>query len=243
MPRLLRTPADLTAADWRNLYDGFAAPISEWDCGQKCAPYNPTGQPFCCDICHAIPAAYRSEWDYLQKTTDLWHPYRPEECASPPDAEAGRAVPELNLPSGMVPLACLGATRCQRPNRLLSCRAFPFFPYITSDYRFLGLTIEWEFAPVCWVISNLGVVSLAYRQQFLRTFDFLLATFDDVFESYAAHSERLRAHFAGQKRRFPLLHRNGGTYLVSPRSERLHPVAPANLPRYGFYQHRADPPR
>lgn len=243
MPRLLRTPADLTAADWRNLYDGFAAPISEWDCGQKCAPYNPTGQPFCCDICHAIPAAYDSEWDYLQKTTDLWHPYHPEECASPPDAEAGRAVPELNLPSGMVPLACLGATRCQRPNRLLSCRAFPFFPYITRDYRFLGLTIEWEFAPVCWVISNLGVVSLVYRQQFLRTFDFLLATFDDVFESYAAHSERLRAHFAGQKRRFPLLHRNGGTYLVSPRSERLQPVAPENLPRYGFYRHPGGIPR
>jgi hypothetical protein len=236
MPRLLRTPADLTAADWRALYDGFTAPIAELDCGQKCAVHNPNGQPFCCDICHAIPAAYDSEWEYLRQTTDLWHPYHPEECASSPDAAAGRAVTEMDLPSGMIPLACLGARRCQRANRLLSCRAFPFFPYITRDYRFPGLSIEWEFAPVCWVISNLSIVSPTYRQQFLHTFDLLLATFDDLFENYAAHSERLRAHYAAQKRRFPLLHRNGGIYLVSPRSERLQRVEPHHLPRYGFYR-------
>lgn len=236
MPRILRTPADLTPHDWRTLYDGFAAPIAELDCGQYCAPHNPSGKPFCCDVCHAVPAAYTGEWDYLRQITDLWHPYRPEECASPPDPAAGRADPGANLPSGMIPLACLGPNRCQRPNRLLSCRAFPFFPYITADYRFIGLSIEWEFAPVCWVISNLSVVSKAYRQQFLQTFDFLLATFDDLFENYAYHSERIREHYANQKRRFPLLHRNGHFYLVSPRSERLQRVPANRLPRYGFYR-------
>lgn len=224
MPRVLRSPADLTPADLRALYDGFDSPIAKLDCGKKCAPHNPNGKPFCCDICHAVPAAFTSEWNYFQATTDLWHRYRGDECDASRGPQAGRAVTDLELPPGMIPLACIGPDRCQREFRALSCRAFPFFPYVTSDYRFLGLACEWEFESVCWVINNLDVVIDAYRTEFLRAFDHLLAVFDDVFENYAAHSERLRVHYASRRRRFPLLHRNGRAYLVSPISERMQRV-------------------
>ena len=241
--RILRSPADLTPADLRTLYNDFDMPIAALDCGKKCAPHNPSGKPFCCDICHAIPAAYTSEWDYLSGTTDLWHLYREDECASPPDTstplstgpEPADSVTDENLPSGMISLACLGPSLCQRPNRVVSCRAFPFLPYISADGRILGLACEWEFESVCWVISNLSRVTDEYRAAFLRTFDHLLALFDEVFENYAYHSERLRAHYASKKKRFPLLHRNGRAYLVSPGSERMRPVEPSQLPKYGFY--------
>ena len=233
--RILRTPADLSAEDVRALYDGFDAPIAALDCGKKCTPHNPSGKPFCCDICHAVPAAYTSEWDYMSGTTDLWHRYRGDECASAPDPEPAGPVTDKNLPSGMIPLACLGPSLCQRPNRVLSCRAFPFFPYISSDSRILGLAVEWEFESVCWVISNLSQVTDEYRATFLQTFDHLLALFDDVFDNYTYHSERLRAHYASKRKRFPLLHRNGGAYLVSPASERMRRVEPSQLPKYGFY--------
>ena len=221
MPRVLRSPADLTPADLRALYNRFDSPIAKFDCGKKCAPRNPRGIPFCCDIQHAIPAAYASEWDYLRDATDLWHPHPADEKTAPRAARAGRAVPNPNLPPGMTLLACLGAARCQRPNRILSCRAFPFFPYITSDHRFLGLAVEWEFESVCWVINNLDHVTKKYRAEFIHTFDYLLATFDDVFESYEIHSKKLRARFGSRKKRFPILHRNGQNYLVSPASERM----------------------
>jgi len=241
--RILRSPADLTSADLRTLYDNFDAPIAALDCGKKCAPHNPSGKPFCCDICHAVPAAYTSEWDYLSGTTDLWHRYRGDECASSLDTstplstgpEPADSVTDENPPPGMIPLACLGPSLCQRPNRILSCRAFPFFPYISSDGRILGLACEWEFESVCWVISNLSQVTDEYRAAFLRTFDHLLALFDDVFENYSYHSERMRAHYAAKRKRFPLLHRNGGAYLVSPGSERMRRVEPSQLPKYGFY--------
>ncbi len=135
----------------------------------------------------------------------------------------------------MLPLACLGPDRCLRDFRALSCRAFPFFPYISSDYRFLGLACEWEFESVCWVISNLNSVTDEYREEFLRTFDHLLANFDDVFENYAYHSERMRVHYASRRRRFPLLHRNGRAYLVSSICERIKRVEVSQLPKYGFY--------
>jgi hypothetical protein len=224
MSRVLRSPADLTAADIRSLYDAFDSPIAKLDCGKKCAPHNPRGIPFCCDICHAVPAAYDSEWDYLSATTDLWHIYSRDDCPASDSLEAGEALPDSTLPPGMISLACLGPARCQRPNRLLACRAFPFFPYISSTHRFLGLACEWEFESVCWVINNLDSVTAQYRAEFIRAFDYLLATFDDVFESYTIHSEKLRARFGSRKKRFPLLHRNGRKCLISPASERMECV-------------------
>ena len=214
------------------LYDKFNAPVAALDCGKKCAPHNPGGKPFCCDICHAVPAVYKGEWKYLKPNTDLWRKYRGNECVE--EAEAGQLASET--PDSMVLLACLGPARCERDFRALSCRQFPFFPYVTSDYRFLGLVYEWEFIDRCWVMSNLSKVTKKYRDEFIETFDKLFSLFQDEFDNYAYHSEKLRLHYAEAGRRFPLLHRNGGAYLVSPRSERMTRVDVGSLPKFGVYK-------
>jgi hypothetical protein len=221
-------------ADIRSLYDGFDVPVTVLDCGQKCAPHNLSRKPFCCDICHAVPAAYRDEWGYLQTNTNLWHAWRGDECESGAQDERSKLLAET--PADMVLLACLGPSLCQRPFRALSCRQFPFFPYVTSDYRFLGLAYDWEFENTCWVISNLGTVTETYRQQFVETHDRLFAFSQDAFDSYQIYSERMREHFASLRRRIPLLHRTGGFYLLSPRSERLTRVPVEHLPKFGFYK-------
>jgi hypothetical protein len=136
----------------------------------------------------------------------------------------------------MILLACLGPAQCQRPFRALSCRQFPFFPYVTSDYRFIGLAYDWEFENICWVISNLGEVTDAYRQQFVETHDRLFAFSQEAFDSYHIHSEQMREHFASLRRRIPLLHRNGGFYLLSPASERLEKSPVKHLPQFGPYK-------
>src|SRR5215216_1915559 len=232
--RVFKSTADLEASDIRSLYDGFHSPIAELDCGRKCAPHNPSGKPFCCDICHAVPAAYKSEWKYLQPNTDLWHKWRGDECEETTQSEIRQLREET--PKNMVLLACLGPDQCQRDFRALSCRQFPFFPYVTADRRFIGLAYEWQFEPVCWVISNLADVSQRYRQEFLRTYDKLFTLFEEEFEQYAYHSEILRREFLKHKRRFPLLQRNGGYYLVSAKSERLERVEVDRLPRFGVYR-------
>ena len=236
MTRIFTGTNDLEAREIRELYDGFDAPIAALDCGKKCAPYNPSGKPFCCDICHAVPAAYRSEWAYLKNNTGLWHAWRGDECGQGDDARGERKKIGANLPRNMVLLACLGPNRCQRSFRALSCRQFPFFPYVTSDYRFLGLAYEWEFEPVCWVVSNLNRVTARFREEFIRTYDHLFALFQEEFDAYAVHSERMREHYRQVGRRFPLLHRNGATYLISSRSERIRRVEPGRLPRFGPYR-------
>lgn len=232
-PKIYRTAADLLPQDIRELYDGFNSSIAELDCGKKCAPHNPSGKPYCCDICHAVPAAYKSEWTYLRENTKLWHKWRGNECETTTAQE--RAELKADTPKQMVLLACLGPDQCERDFRALSCRQFPFFPYVTSDYRFIGLAYEWEFENKCWVISNLSRVTQAYRQQFTRTYDRLFALFQNEFDSYAYHSEKLRAEFIRRKKRFPLLHRNGQCYMVSSASQRMQRVNEADLRKFGPY--------
>lgn len=232
--KIYKTTSDLDPEDIRSLYSGFNSAIAEFDCGKKCAPHNPSGKPFCCDICHAVPAAYKSEWNTLEHSTDLWHKWRGDECEATTAKEVARI--KANTPKNMVLLACLGPSQCQRDFRALSCRQFPFFPYVTADYRFIGLAYEWEFETKCWVISNLSSVTQKYRDEFIHTYDKLFATFQSEFDQYAYHSERMREHFIRQKRRFPLLHRNRFDYLVSARSGRLRRVDIDRLPGFGVYK-------
>jgi hypothetical protein len=234
--RILRSPADLNSADIHSLYATFEAPVTAVDCGRMCAEHNPSGKPFCCDICQAVPVAYSSEWDMLNKVTDLWHLWHADECPGDDEPVSQDVHIRAATPPGMRLLACRGPLACQREYRLLSCRQFPFFPYVTPDYRFLGLAYDWEFEQTCWVISNLGQVTDNYREQFVSTYDQLIAWFQDEFESYAIRSEEIRRSFAAQKRRIPILHRDGGYHLLSPLSGRIERVEPSRLPRFGPYR-------
>jgi hypothetical protein len=136
----------------------------------------------------------------------------------------------------MLLLACKGPEHCVRRFRAMSCREFPFFPYITSDYRFIGLAYDWSFEPTCWVISHLGTVTEDYRREFVQAYDDLFSLWPEELDSYAALSEAMRDQFEGQHRRIPLLHRNGGSYLISPESEGLRRTLPERFPRFGPYR-------
>ncbi len=216
----------------RQWYDDFNSPIFPLDCGVLCAPHNPQNIPFCCDICHAVPAVYHQEWAYLRQHTDLWHVWRGDECLTHPEQPEELLV---ETPSNMLLLACQGARQCQRQYRALSCRQFPFFPYITSDLCFLGFTYEWEYESVCWAISHLEQVTQDYRQEFMSFFERLFANQIEELESYAIRSDQMRQVFAQCRRRIPILHRNGGYYLLSPASERLRRVSADCLPHFGPY--------
>jgi hypothetical protein len=218
--------------DVRSLYDAFDAPVTDFDCGGKCAPFNPSGKPFCCDICHAVPVAYKQEWDYVQPRTKLWHLWHGDECPDDPVDPASLAA---ETPGHLLLLACKGPAFCEREYRSTSCRQFPFFPYVTEDYRFIGLAYEWEFENTCWVISHLESVTERYRREFVKFYDDMFCTMPDEFESYAALSEDMREAFKEKKRRIPILHRNGGLYLLSPASERLTRTEFGDLKKFGPY--------
>ncbi len=228
---------EFTPAEIRQLYAEFNAPVAEFDCGKKCAPHNESGKPFCCDICHAVPTLYQSEWQYVTANTDLWFEWKAESCTDTPE-EAAAEVKRLadETPETMKLVECLGPSLCQRNFRGLTCRQFPFFPYIDSQGEILGLSYYWEYEEVCWVMSNLQVVTTEYMQQFLRTFEKVFERMPQEYENYRVHSEVMRDEFNEQRRAIPLLHRNGYAYKISTHNERMRRVPVDSFPKFGPYQ-------
>lgn len=214
--------------DFAAFYSNFDAPISALDCGERCAPYNEGGIPFCCDTRHAVPTAYVQEWEYLQAHTGLWHLWNPT------DKRQAEAL-QKQTPRGQVLIECLGWKHCERQYRAVTCRAFPFFPYLDRAGRFLGLAYYWEYEDRCWVISNLQVVSEQYRQQFIRAFETLFAAMPEERESFRYHAMIMRRVFGRWHRAILLLHRNGGYYKVTPSNGRMRRISAQCLPKFGPY--------
>lgn len=217
------------------LYDRFYEPVTPFDCGEYCAPYNDRGVPFCCDTAHAVPAAYTEEWEYLQTHTDLWRPWK---------GRTRRETDDLRrqAPEGQVLITCKGHHLCQRNYRSITCRSFPFFPYLTKEGEFIGMSYYWEYEDRCWVISNLSQIGQEYRCQFISAFDALFVAIPQEKETFRQFSIQMRRVFGRRGRAIPLLHRNGNAYKVTPRNGRLRRVPVEKLPKYGPYKIAADLP-
>jgi len=221
----------------RFFYDDFDAPIVAFDCGKKCAPHNESGKPFCCDICHAVPTAYASEWTYLMDNTGLWHEWKAEQCTdTPEEAEAEEKRLKDETPDSMILMECLGPDKCQREYRALTCRQFPFFPYIESQGNFLGLSYYWEYEEQCWVINNLDVVTPVYLQQFIQAFEFIFEKMPGEFDNYKTHSEVTRDELNKKRRAVILLHRNGYAYKITTHNERMRRVDVESMLKFGPYK-------
>jgi hypothetical protein len=211
------------------LYAQFHSPITELDCGRKCAPYNVNGVPFCCDTNHTVPSAYLEEWQYLETATDLWHLWQAQD-----EQETNRL--RSMTPEGHTLIACLGHELCQRNFRSITCRSFPFYPYISAEDQFIGLSYYWEYEDRCWVISNLDVVRPEYRQKFITTYQEIFNRLPEEWESFAYQSKVMRSIFAHQRRAIPLLHRDGENYKVSPTSGQLRRLSLDKFPKFGVHK-------
>jgi hypothetical protein len=208
---------------FRDLYQNFEMPLSELDCGRKCGPYNDYGVPVCCDIQLVVPSAFELEWDYLQHSTDLWQPW----------SSSGLIDLSEQVQDGQVLLQCKGYQECQRPFRTLTCRAFPFFPYLTSQGVFTGLSPYSDFREECWIISNLGTVSREYKDAFRMTFEKVFSLFPESQRNISEYSQYVREEAAARGESVLVLDFQGGAGLIDPVTEKVSSVGFRDLPAYG----------
>ncbi len=213
--------------DWKALYATFEAPITRYDCGKQCAPLSDSGDPFCCTTEHTIPVVFYEEWQYLSAKTELWHIYAPEDKTRRDLAESAG--------DGLLALECLGWEQCERDYRSLACRTFPFYPYVSREGEFLGLSYYWAYEDRCWVISHLELITDDYLQQFVAVYDQLFAAVSSELEDYRRYSATARRVFSRWKRSIPLLHRDGATYAINPTTAALTPTDAVDFGRHGPY--------
>lgn len=212
---------------YRRVYEKFQAPVSRFDCGRYCAPHN-GGQPVCCDTTNAVPIVDKGEWELLKSRTDLWHRFKPN---SPAHREL-----VTDLHSQCCAIECKGAAYCERDNRTMACRAFPFFPYITRERTIVGLSVYSNFEDRCWVLSNLGVVTPQFVTECLEAYETIFAEDPLEFDVFRNFSATMRGTFTKRDRLIPLIGRDGSYYAIEPRTHQLRPATLAEFGRHGPYQ-------
>ena len=140
-------------ADFASLYEGFNAPVSRFDCGRKCAPLN-DGEP------RLLLDPERRAGGAQGRVRPAEDPHRPvvevQALRLRHQADRGRADQRLHGH----PLQ--GRRHCERDNRTIACRGFPFYPYITRERQFVGVGTYWVFEDRCWMMSNLEIVDAKF---------------------------------------------------------------------------------
>ncbi len=215
-----------SADTFRAIYGFFNAPVVDIDCGQMCKHLN-GGSPVCCDTSNAIPIVQKSEWQALKKRTDMWRPYKP-------DSSAAQEIVD-GLHSSCKAIECRGAQFCERDNRSLACRTFPFFPYITNKDELIGLSYYWTFEDRCWVISNLARVTPAFVSEFIKAQELLFDADPGERDVYRQYSATMRRVFSRWKRPIPVINRDGGFSMIRPHGAGIRKIQADALPRFAPY--------
>jgi hypothetical protein len=214
--------ATIGPADFASLYDIFNSPVSRFDCGRKCAPLN-NGEPVCCTTGNAVPVVHKVEFDLLKTRTDMWSKFKPYDYAT-------RQIVE-ELTHDCTAIHCKGARHCERDNRTIACRGFPFYPYITRERQFVGIGTYWVFEDRCWMMSNLEIVDKKFVDEFVRTYEALFVKDRSEFTTYVDFSASARRVHSRWKREIPLLGRQGDLLIVEPSTGTIRPGRKADYPK------------
>ena len=199
-----------TKKDFKVIYDMFSAAIAtKLDCGRICAPLN-NGSPVCCSTENAIPIVENEEWKLLKSRTDLWKPFKPF------DKVTKKIVKDL--PDTACAVECKCAVFCERDNRSLACRSFPFFPYFTKGGDLIGLAYYWVFEDRCWVISNVHVADKKFVTEMIAAYEYLFEKDEEQYEAYYDESATMRRVFSKRNQPIQIIGRNMEYLLVLPKS-------------------------
>ena len=218
-----KTPkSTLKPADFATLYEGFDAPVSRYDCGRKCAPLN-KGSALCCSSQHAVVVVHKVEFEFLKDRTDIWSKFTPY------DYSTRQIVDELT--HDCTAIECKGVAFCERNNRTLACRGFPFYPYLTRQKEFVGIGTYWVFEDRCWMMSNLEIVERTFVEQFMATYEVIFEKDPSEFQTYVDFSASARRVYSRWKREIPLLGRDGKLMIVEPSSGAIRPGKPRDFPK------------
>ena len=198
--------------DFVSLYRDFQSAPARFDCGKKCSPFN-GGVPFCCDTGWVVPIAYVPEWKLLQKRSRLWHEFRP------------RTQDELKMVDDVEPkdgifIECRGAEHCERHNRSVSCRAFPYEPYFDAGGNMLGLIYNRVLEDKCYLVDRHRVATRDFIASFLRFFGRLMEKLPSEKELYMEQSRNYRRLMSRRKKPVVVLTLKG-PYRAAYRGGRL----------------------
>lgn len=134
----------------------MSAPMISFDCGRFCVKAN-RGGPLCCDQKKFIPLLFKAEYRLLKERGQLW-------TRMPVITKAEKKLVE-DICDYNVFCLCQGVKSCRRSLRSLSCRAFPFEPFVNADGKVIGIVFQYEKKEKCPLI---GMPESVFNPRYIR---------------------------------------------------------------------------
>jgi len=208
----------LTKRQTDELLGILSSPVTPFDCGTLCAPGN-GGVPVCCHAESIVPVLYKAELAVLQKRSRLWRKYVPRTAQQKELVRDTRPCDVFAV--------CKGAEHCERDNRSIACRTFPFEPYLDHAGELAGLVYNYEFKGTCPLIGSRHLILPEFIDQSLRLWERTFEFSEEERQFYLGHSQSLRRSFAQRGKRIPVFTRAGLRRLPTARPGRRTPPPPS----------------
>lgn len=194
---------------FEDLLRTLQSPVTDFDCGTLCAPGN-GGVPVCCHADSIVPVLYKAEYAVLRKRSKLWGPYRPR---TKKDEEMVRERRSCDVFA-----ECRGHQYCERENRSLACRTFPFEPYLDHDAELAGLIWYYDLAHLCPLIESKHRIRPRFIRECVSLWDKLFDAIPEERDYYFAASQSIRRSFGQRRRPIPVFTTRGIRRMPTGRS-------------------------
>ncbi len=178
----------------------LTAPVTDFDCGTLCAPGN-GGVPVCCHAESVVPVLYKSEFEVLKRRTKLWRKYQPR--------TAHQRGLNKDMRSCDMLAVCKGAEFCERDNRSIVCRTFPFEPYLDHDGVLAGLVYNFEYLGTCPLVGSKHKVLPEFVDQSMQLWDRMFDLWPTEQDFYFLISQTIRRSFGQRRKTIPVHTRTG----------------------------------
>ncbi|UCE20472.1 MAG: hypothetical protein JSV84_09095 [Gemmatimonadota bacterium] len=181
----------LREKDFEYIYRNYESTPVRFDCGKLCAPEN-GGIPYCCDTGWLIPVMYKWEFSYLLKHTDLWVRFKPKTKHEKNIIEET----DKNTVFGQ----CLGHKGCDRKYRSVSCRIFPFEPYLDLEGKFLGMVYSYRLGNKCPLVDKPKLVSKKFISDQTKMWTYIFERDSAERQVYREQSIQVRRYLSRKKK-------------------------------------------
>ncbi len=172
----------LTEKQLKRFYRLLSVRMTDFDCGSKCAPEN-NGVPYCCDREQVTPVLFRDEYRWHRKRGAFWK-------KMPIKTKKDKKLVEETCTYNVFSL-CPGGESCRRTLRSLSCRMFPFEPFLDEGGTVTGLVYQDGENERCPLVGKpRRLYNQAYISNAIRVWQELVDTFPEEKEMYLRESRR-----------------------------------------------------
>ncbi len=172
----------LTEKQLKRFYRLLSVRMTDFDCGSECAPEN-NGLPYCCDREQVTPVLFRDEYRWHRKRGAFWK-------KMPIKTKKDKKLVEETCTYNVFSL-CPGGESCRRTLRSLSCRMFPFEPFLDEKGTVTGLVYQDGENERCPLVGKpRHLYNQDYISNAIRVWQELVDTFPEEKEMYLRESRR-----------------------------------------------------